>query len=95
MDQYMLDREPGRTGEKVSIIPVNVVVARVEFRSDPAQALEAAASFRLRDDEEVESILARTAVNAENGALEPYKATRNHDLTSVHPGSLELAKLTQ
>ncbi|MDT8357632.1 MAG: aldo/keto reductase [Methanomicrobiaceae archaeon] len=74
-------------------LPVDVVVTGMESRADLAQALEAAASFRPLDDEEVESILARTATKAENGAFELYKTTRNLDSTSMHPEWLESAKM--
>lgn len=72
-------------------LPLDVVVTGIESRADLAQSLEAANSFRPLSDEEVTSILARTAMKAKNGAFEPYKTTEYHDATSMHPEWLESA----
>ncbi len=72
-------------------LPTSVVVTGMQSRADLEQAIEAAKSFRPLGDDEVASILARTAQKAQNGEFERYKTTLVHDSTSMHPGWLESA----
>ncbi|MDG6256897.1 MAG: aldo/keto reductase [Methanomicrobiaceae archaeon] len=72
-------------------LPTDVVVTGMESRADLAQAIQAAMSFRPLAEEEVSSILARTAPKAQNGIFERYKTTQHHDTTAMHPEWLESA----
>ncbi|HDR72947.1 MAG TPA: aldo/keto reductase [Methanoculleus sp.] len=72
-------------------LPTDVVVTGMESRADLAQALQAAMSFQPLAEEEVASILARTAPKAGNGVFEHYKTTERHDSTSMHPEWLSSA----
>jgi hypothetical protein len=72
-------------------LPVDVVVTGMESHSDLAQAVEAAVTFRPLSEEEVKSILERSAPFAENGKLEKYKTTQEFDATAHNPEWLESA----
>jgi len=72
-------------------LPTDVVVTGMASRADLAQAIEAATTFRPLRDDEVASILARTAEKAQGGTFERYKTTQHHDSTAMHPGWLESA----
>jgi aryl-alcohol dehydrogenase-like predicted oxidoreductase len=72
-------------------LPTDVVVTGMRSQADLAQAIEAAKTFRPFRDDEVASILARTAPKAQHGEFERYKTMQYHDSTSMHPEWLESA----
>ncbi len=72
-------------------LPADVVVTGMASMAELAQAIEAATTFRPLGDDEVASILARTAPKAQNGEFEHYKTRELHDSTSMHPRWLESA----
>ncbi len=66
-------------------LPTDVVVTGMESLTCLEQAIEAAASFRPLSNDEVASLLGRTAPMARSGEFERYKTTEGHDSTSMHP----------
>ncbi len=72
-------------------LPTSVVVTGMQSRADLEQAIEAAKSFKPLGNDEVASLLARTAPKAQSGEFERYKTTQIHDSTSMHPEWLESA----
>ena len=71
-------------------LPVSVVITGCDSYAIFQQALEAARTFRPLRQEEVESLLARTAEAAGAGEFEPFKITNTYDGTMRHPEWLGL-----
>ena len=66
-------------------LPTSVVITGIDSMEMLEQALTAARTFRPMSDDEVKSILSRTARAAEDGRYEPYKTTLKHDGTTMNP----------
>ncbi len=78
----------------VMSLPVDVVVTGCDSLPILEQALEAARSFRPMTEAERSALLARTAKAAEGGKFEPYKTTRQFDMTDFNPHWLGLKSVT-
>ncbi|HJT64813.1 MAG TPA: aldo/keto reductase [Pyrinomonadaceae bacterium] len=66
-------------------LPVSVVITGCESMDDLEQALNAARTFRPLSDEQVSSLLAKTAQAAARGEYELFKTTSVYDGTAAHP----------
>jgi aryl-alcohol dehydrogenase-like predicted oxidoreductase len=66
-------------------LPASVVITGCESMEDLEQALTAARTFRPLSDEQVKSILDKTAAAAARGKYELFKTTSIYDGTAVHP----------
>jgi len=66
-------------------LPTSVVITGIDSLAILDQALEAVRTFRPLSDEQVRSLLARTAAAASSGELEPFKTTSLFDGTAEHP----------
>ena len=66
-------------------LPSSVVITGCESMEDLEQALTAARTFRPMNEEQVRSILDKTAVAASRGKYELFKTTSIYDGTAVHP----------
>jgi len=66
-------------------LPTSVVIAGFDRMEFLEQAFEAVHTFRPMSDEEVKSMLAKTAVAASRGEFEPFKTTSIFDGTAQHP----------
>ena len=66
-------------------LPVSVVITGCESMEDLEQALTAARTFRPMSDEEVRSLLGKTATAASRGQYELFKTTSIYDGTAAHP----------
>ena len=66
-------------------LPVSVVITGCESMQRLEQALMAARTFRPMSDDEIQSLLARTARSAAHGTYERYKTTHLHDGTDQNP----------
>jgi len=66
-------------------LPTSVVITGVDSMAILDQACEAVRTFRPMSDEEVRSMLARTAEAAANGGYEPFKTSSIFDGTAQHP----------
>ncbi len=66
-------------------LPTSVVITGCDSMEVLEQALTAARSFRPLSKDEVDSILARTALAAAKGNYERYKTTRDFDSTFRNP----------
>ena len=66
-------------------LPVSVVITGCESMEDLEQALNAARTFKPLSDEQVKSILDKTAEAASRGKYELFKTTSVYDGTAVHP----------
>jgi len=66
-------------------LPASVVITGCESMEDLEQALTAARTFRPMSDEQVRSILEKTAEAAERGKYELFKTTSIYDGTAGHP----------
>ena len=71
-------------------LPVSVVIAGCDTYAIFQQALEAVRTFRPLSQEEVGTLLARTAEAAGAGEFEPFKVTHTYDGTMRHPEWLGL-----
>jgi len=69
----------------VMSLPVDVVVTGCDSLPILEQALKAARSFRPMTEAERSALLTRTAKAAESGKFEPYKTTRQFDMTDFNP----------
>ena len=78
----------------VMSLPVDVVVTGCDSLSILEQALKAARSFRPMTETELSALLARTAKAGESGKFEPYKTTRQFDMTDFNPHWLGLKSVT-
>ena len=66
-------------------LPTSVVITGIDSMRTLEQALMAARTFQPMFDDEVKSILSRTARAAGDGRYEPYKTTLKHDGTTMNP----------
>jgi aryl-alcohol dehydrogenase-like predicted oxidoreductase len=66
-------------------LPTSVVITGCESMEDLEQALTAARTFRPLSDEQVKSLLDRTAKAAARGEYELFKTTSIYDGTATHP----------
>src|SRR5215216_404764 len=66
-------------------LPTSVVITGCESMEDLEQALTAARTFKPMTDEQVKSILDKTAEAASRGKYELFKTTSVYDGTAVHP----------
>ena len=78
----------------VMSLPIDVVVTGCDSLPILEQALEAARSFSPMTEAERSALLARTAKAAESGKFEPYKTTRQFDMTDFNPHWLGLKSVT-
>ena len=65
-------------------LPTSVVITGIDSTERLEQALQAADSFRGLTEEEVQSILRRTAPLARDGKYEPFKTSTLNDSTAEH-----------
>jgi aryl-alcohol dehydrogenase-like predicted oxidoreductase len=66
-------------------LPTSVVITGCESMENLEQALTAARTFKPMSDEQVKSILDKTAEAASRGKFELFKTTSIYDGTAVHP----------
>lgn len=66
-------------------LPTSVVITGIDSMRILEQALTAARTFQPMSDDEVKSILSRTARAAGDGRHEPYKTSLKHDGTTMNP----------
>ena len=66
-------------------LPTSVVITGCESMENLEQALTAARTFQPMTDEEVKSLLAKTAQSAARGEYELFKTTSIYDGTATHP----------
>jgi len=66
-------------------LPVSVVITGCESMEDLEQAIEAARTFKPMSDEQVKSLLSKTAQAASRGEFELFKTTSIYDGTASHP----------
>src|SRR5690349_6488697 len=66
-------------------LPVSVVITGCESMDDLEQALNAARTFQPLSEEQVSSLLAKTAQAAARGEYELFKTTSIYDGTATHP----------
>ena len=66
-------------------LPTSVVITGCESMEDLEQALTAARTFKPMTDEQVKSLLAKTAQSAARGEYELFKTTSIYDGTASHP----------
>lgn len=66
-------------------LPTSVVIAGIDSMEVLEQAFEALRTFRPLSDQEVNSILAKTAKVAMRGEFEPFKTTSIFDSTAQNP----------
>jgi aryl-alcohol dehydrogenase-like predicted oxidoreductase len=66
-------------------LPTSVVITGCESMENLEQALTAARTFKPMSDEQVKSILDKTAEAASRGKYELFKTTSVYDGTAVHP----------
>jgi len=66
-------------------LPVSVVITGCESIEDLDQALAAARTFKAMSEEQVSSLLAKTAQAASRGEYELFKTTSVYDGTAAHP----------
>ena len=66
-------------------LPTSVVITGCESMADLEQALTAARTFRPMSEEQVKSILDKTAAAAARGKYELFKTTSIYDGTAAHP----------
>src|SRR5437868_2310576 len=66
-------------------LPVSVVITGCESIEDLDQALAAARTFKPMSEEQVSSLLAKTAQAASRGEYELFKTTSVYDGTAAHP----------
>ena len=66
-------------------LPTSVVITGIDSMEILDQAFEAARTFRPMGEEQLRSLLARTARAASRGEFEPFKTTSIFDGTAQHP----------
>lgn len=66
-------------------LPTSVVITGCESMEDLEQALTAARTFKPMSDEQVKSLLSKTAHQASRGEYELFKTTSIYDGTASHP----------
>jgi aryl-alcohol dehydrogenase-like predicted oxidoreductase len=67
-------------------LPVSVVITGIDSMEILDQACEAVRTFRPMSDEEVRSLLSKTAGAAASGDFEPFKTSSLFDGTARNPG---------
>jgi len=66
-------------------LPTSVVITGCESMEDLEQALTAARTFKPMSEEQVDSLLSKTATAASRGEFELFKTTSIYDGTAAHP----------
>uniref|UniRef100_B8HT41 Aldo/keto reductase n=1 Tax=Cyanothece sp. (strain PCC 7425 / ATCC 29141) TaxID=395961 RepID=B8HT41_CYAP4 len=66
-------------------LPTSVVITGIDRMDILDQALEAVASFEPMDQQQVQALLAKTAVAGARGEFEPFKTSSIFDGTAQHP----------
>lgn len=66
-------------------LPTSVVITGCESMEDLEQALTAARTFKPMTDEQVKTLLSKTAQSAARGEFELFKTTSIYDGTASHP----------
>jgi len=66
-------------------LPVSVVITGCESMENLEQAITAARTFKPMTDEQISSLLAKTAKAAARGEYELFKTTSIYDGTATHP----------
>jgi predicted aldo/keto reductase-like oxidoreductase len=66
-------------------LPTSVVITGIDSMKILDQAIEAAKTFKPMSNDEVASLLARTAAAAKEGKFELFKTTMKFDSTAQHP----------
>ena len=66
-------------------LPTSVVITGIDSMDLLDQACEAVATFRPMSEEDVQTLLARTAAAAADGGYEPFKTSSIFDGTAQHP----------
>ncbi|HEY5523307.1 MAG TPA: hypothetical protein VIK21_08955, partial [Desulfuromonadaceae bacterium] len=66
-------------------LPISVVIVGIDSMEILDQACEAVRTFRPMSDEEVWSLLSKTAAAAAHGEFEPFKTTSIFDGTARNP----------
>jgi aryl-alcohol dehydrogenase-like predicted oxidoreductase len=66
-------------------LPTSVVITGCESMENLDQALTAARTFKPMSDEEIKTLLAKTAKAASRGEFELFKTTSIYDGTAAHP----------
>jgi aryl-alcohol dehydrogenase-like predicted oxidoreductase len=66
-------------------LPVSVVITGCESMENLEQAITAACTFKPMTDEQISSLLAKTAKAAARGEYELFKTTSIYDGTATHP----------
>jgi len=69
-------------------LPTSVVITGVDSMKILDQAIEAASTFKPLSEEEVATLLAKTADVAKNGEFEMFKTSQKYDSTAKDPASL-------
>ena len=69
-------------------LPTSVVINGIDSMKLLDQAFEAASTFDPMSEQEVASLLARTAEPATTGKYEPFKTSQKYDSTSKNPAYL-------
>src|SRR5581483_4739419 len=66
-------------------LPTSVVITGIDKQQVLDQAFEAAKSFRLMDEQQVASLIAKTQQVAMTGRYELFKTSSHFDTTAKHP----------
>jgi predicted aldo/keto reductase-like oxidoreductase len=66
-------------------LPTSVVITGIDSQEILKQALDAAATFKLMNEQQVAALLARTKKVAESGQYELFKTSAHFDSTAHHP----------
>jgi len=66
-------------------LPASVVITGIDSMEILDQAFEAVWTFQPMNDEQVRSLLAKTALSASRGEFEPFKTSSIFDGTAQHP----------
>jgi len=66
-------------------LPTSVVITGIDSPKILDQAIEAAKTFKPMTNDQVVSLLARTAAAAKEGKFELFKTTMKFDSTAQHP----------
>jgi predicted aldo/keto reductase-like oxidoreductase len=75
-------------------LPTSVVITGCQSMDDLNQALEVARTFQPMDEKQVATLLAKTALAAQNGRFEGYKTTTSFDGTFQNPQWLTSASVS-
>lgn len=66
-------------------LPTSVVITGIDSMDILEQAFEAVRTFHPMNDQQVQSLLAKTALSASRGEFEPFKTSSIFDGTAQHP----------